>query len=391
MKIKKDKEIVIITNYFPPEKGAASNRIFSLVKGLSENDYNVKVICPLPNYPKGSIFPEFKRIVYSKKKEEYGTVFRLWLWPSNSSNKFIRLLSMLSFSFSLTLFFLFKKTPKKIFIQYSPVFVGFTSVFWASLFRKKIILNVSDLWPLAGLEMGLLKKGTYYSLLQKMERYCYMKSHIILGQSQEILNFIKKEGVVKELVLYQNFPDFKAPEIESKITESTIKIVYAGLLGVAQGLYSICEKLNLPDHIQLHIYGNGPEAESIKSLQKTNVFYHGEIDREILNKKLEEYQIAFIPLRNRIYGSVPSKIFEQSRMGIPLLYFAGGEGEMLVRNYKLGWTIPVNNRDALQDFINQLTIEKLNEHPKKEVQQNAMNAFNFKNQFSNLINEIEKI
>ena len=153
-----NKEILIITNYYPPEKGAASNRIFLLVKGLSDNDYKVQVVCPFPNYPHGKIFPGFQKKLFSKTEEKHRTVNRLWLWPSNSSNKFIRLLSMLSFSFSLALFLIFKKTPKKVFIQYSPVFVGFTAVFWASLFRKKIILNVSDLWPLAGLEMGLIIK-----------------------------------------------------------------------------------------------------------------------------------------------------------------------------------------------------------------------------------------
>jgi len=392
MKIKKDKEIVLITNYFPPEKGAASNRIYSLVKGLSENNYKVKVICPLPNYPKGSIFPEFKRKIYSKKEEEYATIFRLWLWPSNSSNKFIRLLSMLSFSLSLSLFFILKKTPKKVIIQYSPVFVGFTGVFWSSFFRKKIILNVSDLWPLAGLEMGLLQKGTYYSLLQKMERFCYKKSHLILGQSQEILNHIKKEGFKKELFLYRNIPDFKPPLLQEKpFNNDSIRIVYAGLLGMAQGLYNICSQINLPNHIQLHIYGNGPEAEKINMLKKKNIFYHGELERKVLNKKLEDFHLAFIPLNKRIYGSVPSKIFEQSRIGLPLLYFAGGEGEDIVEKHKLGWTIPVDDLKGLQDFFNTLSSQTLEEFNKKEVQLNAINGFDFSEQFRLLIRELEKI
>ena len=387
----KSKEILIITNYYPPEKGAASNRIFSLVKGLSENDYKVQVVCPLPNYPHGKVFKGFKKKLFSKTEEKYGRVNRLWLWPSNSSNKFIRLLSMLSFSFSLTLFLLFKKTPKKIFIQYSPVFVGFTGVFWGSLLRKKIVLNVSDLWPLAGLEMGLLKKGMYYNLLCRMERFCYRKSHLIIGQSQEILDYVKKQGVLTSLLLYRNIPDFIPPTIPNNSDSEKIKIVYAGLLGVAQGLYNICSNIKFPEHIELHIYGNGPESDDIKKCKEVNVFYHGEIERELLNSKLHEYQIAFIPLINRIYGSVPSKIFEQSRVGLPLLYYAGGEGETLVRNYKMGWTIPVNNLAALQYFIDSLTSEKLTEFKKESVQENTINAFDFNIQFNELTEKLNAI
>ena len=173
------KEILLVTNYFPPEKGAASNRMFSLAKGLEKSGFIVHIVCPMPNYPTGTIFENYKGNFYEKTIENGLQIHRLWLWSNNSSNKLLRLLSMVSFSISLSLFFLLKKTPKKILIQYSPVFVGFTAMFWSWLFGKKRILNISDLWPLAGLEMGLLKKGFYYSILEAMERYCYRKANLI--------------------------------------------------------------------------------------------------------------------------------------------------------------------------------------------------------------------
>jgi len=387
----KDKKILIVTNYFPPEKGAASNRMFSLVKGLSENHYSVSVVCPLPNYPQGKIADDYSGKLFQKKKESFGTIYRLWLWPSNSENKFIRMLSMLSFSLSLTLFFILKPIPKKVIIQYSPVFVGFTAVFWARLFSKKIILNVSDLWPLAGLEMGLLKKGFYYSILTKMERFCYQRANLILGQSKEILAHIEKLGVEKRLFLYRNFPDFKPPNIsETKKVEGDIKLVYAGLLGVAQGLFKVCSTITFPENSSLHIFGAGPEANKIKALKKKNVFYHGEINREILHQKINDYQVGFVPLANRIYGSVPSKIFELSRLGLPILYFAGGEGEDIVKSKKIGWVIPVNNMEHFQSFIDSLSFEKLRDFQKKEVQRNAISSFNFKEQFLKLLLEIER-
>ncbi len=384
----KKKDILVVTNYFPPEKGAASNRLFSLVSGLSENEYNVKVVSPLPNYPQGKIFDGYKWKLFSKTQESFGTLYRLWIWPSNSSNKFLRLLSMLSFSLSLSLFFIFQKIPQKVLIQYSPVFVGFTGVFWSKLFRKKIILNVSDLWPLAGLEMGLLSKGFYYSLLCKMELFCYRNSNLILGQSKEILSHIDKKEVSSALLLYRNFPDFKPQKPIDKPIVEDIKIVYAGLTGVAQGLYKVCSSINLPKHISIHIYGTGSDADQLKSLAKENVFYQGEIKREELHKKIQEYHLGFVPLTNRIYGSVPSKIFELSRLGIPILYVAGGEGENIVSENQLGWVIPVNDLDKLQNFIDTLTAEKMTMFSRQQVQLNAVNQFDFSSQFQQLIEEL---
>ena len=50
------KEILLISNYFPPEKGAASNRMYSVAEGLGNAGFKVKVVCPLPNYPTGKVF-----------------------------------------------------------------------------------------------------------------------------------------------------------------------------------------------------------------------------------------------------------------------------------------------------------------------------------------------
>ena len=298
---------------------------------------------------------------------------------------------MLSFSLSLVLFFSFNKTPKKIFVQYSPVFVGYTAVCLGRLFSKKIILNISDLWPLAGLEMGILKKGWYYSLLLKMENFCYKNADLVVGQSEEILQHISNFKKEKPFFLYRNIPNFDIPPIKEKSISKEIKIVYAGLLGVAQGIFEICQKVTFPENVSLHIYGAGPEAEKIKPLQKQNIFFYGELERDLLHLAIQEYDIVFIPLINRIYGSVPSKIFEYTRLGLPVLYFAGGEGGAIVERESLGWVVAVNDFGGLQSFINSISETELRSFPKAIVQKNSALAFDFKKQFDAFISSIEKV
>ncbi len=385
------KEILLITNYFPPEKGAAANRMQSIMEGLGKAGYSVKVVCPLPNYPKGKIFEGYRGKLSMIENISFGKILRLWVWPSNSTNKFVRLLSMLSFSISLVLLFIFNKTPKKIFIQYSPVFVGFTAVCLGRLFSKKIILNVSDLWPLAGLEMGVLKKGWYYSLLLKMERFCYRKADLIVGQSEEILQHVSNFEIEKPIFLYRNIPNFDVPSIKEKPTTEEIKIVYAGLLGVAQGIFEICQNISFPKNVSLHIYGSGPEADKLQNLEKQNIFFYGELDREKLHKELQNYNIAFIPLIKRIYGSVPSKIFEYTRLGLPVLYFAGGEGGEIVERESLGWVVSVNDFSALQDFINFISETELKRFPKIIIQKNSVLSFDFNRQFEAFITSLEVV
>lgn len=146
MCLNKMKEILIISNYYPPEKGAAANRIEQLAKKLMQNNYKVSVLCPLGNYPKGELFSEYKGKFSVAENREGINVKRLWIYPSVSKNILVRIISVLSFSIGLFFFLLFKKTPEKIIVQSPPLFISFISIFILSLKRKKIILNVSDLW-----------------------------------------------------------------------------------------------------------------------------------------------------------------------------------------------------------------------------------------------------
>ena len=116
-------------------------------------------------------------------------------------------------------------------------------------------------------------------------------------------------------------------------------MVYAGLLGVAQGISQLCQELDYTK-IQFHIYGAGAEQNAIENLIKNHpnldIVYHGELTRKELHKAIIHYDITIIPLLNRIYGSVPSKIFEYARLGVPMLDFGGEEGEGIIERYELG-------------------------------------------------------
>ena len=378
---------MIITSYFPPEIGAASNRIYHLAEGLKE-EYHVSVVTPLPNYPTGKIFKNYKGKFSSKSKENGITINRLWIYASVSKNKFLRLFAMLSYSFSLIWFFMWHKIPNKVIVQSPPLLVSFTCMFFLRSKKRKLILNVSDLWPSAGLELGALKDGFAYNILKKLEAFNYKKADFILGQSNEILTHIKTITTKPELFLYRNFPEIEFPILsENKDDNGKIKMVYAGLLGVAQGIYRLCNELNY-DIIEFHIYGSGAEEEAIKDLINTNkdlpLYFHGRVNREELHKVLLDYDLTVIPLLNRIYGSVPSKIFEYAKLGLPMLYFGGGEGEAIIEKNKLGWVANESDYDALNKTLKSILPTDLNLDLKIAIQNTARIQFDFNKQLETL-------
>ena len=391
-------KILIISNYYPPEKGAAANRIEQLALQLLNNNYDVSVVCPLGNYPKGELFKEYKGKFSVTENLKNIVVKRLWIYPSVSKNIFVRLVSTLSFSTSLFFYLLFAKIPKKVVVQSPPLLLSFISVTLLSLQRKKIILNVSDLWPLAAIELNALKKDSFsHKISLFMEKFIYKKATVVLGQSNEIINHIKTICPEKKCYLYQNFPkhDSNLFELET-IENQPIKIFYAGLLGVAQGVLSLCENIRIENlNIELHVFGDGFEKKLIQDLiDKTGnskVFFYGMLDRNDLHQQLKNMDIAIVPLKTRIYGSVPSKIFEYTTLGFPVLYFGGGEGGNIVQKNNLGWIAEVGDFSELNNQINEIAKLSKNElHlKKKSVFEKSKQVFNLDIQMQKLL--IEKV
>jgi glycosyltransferase involved in cell wall biosynthesis len=387
-------EILIISNYYPPEKGAAANRIEQLALKLHQNNYKVSVICPLGNYPKGKLFPEYKGKFSVTENRDNIVVRRLWIYPSVSKNLLVRIISVLSFSLSLFSYLLFKKTPKKVVVQSPPLLLSFISVFVLSLKNKKIILNISDLWPLAAIELKALKKDSFshkFSLF--LEKFIYKKATLILGQSNEIVSHVHTIFPQKNCFLYRNFPDHKIAEMELKTEENQpIRIFYAGLLGIAQCVFELCQKIDLKGlNIELHIFGDGAEKNQIEALissqAESKIFFHGMMDRKELHKRIMSFDIAIVPLKTRIYGSVPSKIFEYSSLGFPIIYFGGGEGETIVSDHKLGWIVPVENYEDLNGKLKAISEMGKPEFytMKKRIFLEAQKTFNLDNQIEHLI------
>ncbi|WP_432672394.1 glycosyltransferase family 4 protein [Flavobacterium sp. SM2513] len=387
-------EILIVSNYYPPEKGAAANRIEQLALKLKQNNYKVSVVCPLGNYPKGILFPEYQGKFSVTEQRDEITVKRLWIYPSVSKNLLVRILSILSFSLSLFFYLLFKKTPKKVIVQSPPLLLSFISVLVLSWKNKKVILNISDLWPLAAVELNALKENSFsHKSSLFFERFIYNKATLILGQSNEIISHIHTNFPEKKCYLYRNFPDHKTYQLElESLEKQPIKIFYAGLLGIAQGVLELCEKIELNDlNIELHIFGDGAEKKTIEALismqKQQKIFFHGMMERKKLHETLKTLDIAIVPLKTRIYGSVPSKIFEYGSLGFPILYFGGGEGETIVEDNRIGWVIPVENYNELNKKL--ISISDLSKFEldgmKKEIFERTQETFNLDYQMSYLM------
>ncbi|HER07615.1 MAG TPA: glycosyltransferase WbuB [Bacteroides sp.] len=357
--------IGIITQVYKPEIGAAQNRLYEMAAGLKSYGWEVSIITAMPNYPHGRIFDGYRGKFFMKETLDDMEVRRYWLYPSNSGKALPRLLNWISFSITVlfSLPYLRRKKFDYLVVQSPPLLLGISGQVLSRFARTKMVLNVSDIWPLTARELGAISDGFIYRRFEQIERHLYRRSFMRLGQSQETIEHIANYNPERTF-LFRNGVD--AARYKQFVTlnnkRKTPSIVYAGLLGVAQGIVDICRGIDFRElGMEFHIYGAGPEQKQLEEFLSAHpgrgIFYHGQIPREEVPMVMPRYSATLIPLVKHLRGAVPSKIYESMAAGLPIIYSGEGEARRIIEEYDLGWTSPAKDFEALKR-----NIEKVGTH-----------------------------
>lgn len=352
--------IGLLTQYYKPEMGAPQNRLFEMMVGLKKCGNNVCIVSGMPNYPTGRIFPEYRGRFSCTESRDNIEIKRYWLYASNIRKPLPRIWNMLSFAIIsfCAIPYLRRKKLDYLIVESPPLLLAWTGRWLAKFSGARYVANISDLWPLSAKELGAISDGKLYKVLEKLEKYIYRKSDIVIGQSEEIISHISNNGG-KVTYLFRNGVDPTRFDLSGKPQrkpEAPFKIVYAGLLGFAQGIADICRSVNFKRlGVEFHIYGAGGEQSEIETFLKENtdrgIEYHGVVSREELPNVLLEADMTLIPLVKNIYGAVPSKIYESMAAGLPIMFMGEGEGAEIVRSNRLGFVVPPKDYDTLGDKL----------------------------------------
>lgn len=202
-------KVLIVTPNFYPEIGGAASRIGYLADGLSERGAEVDVFTPLPSQPLGRIFEGYRNKIFCKEVIHGHKVFRCRTYNTVSKNPLLRALDMVSFAAMLWCFGFRRgkiKSYDLVIVQSPPLLVAYSAMkLFKRFYKRKVILNISDLWPLTAVELGAMKdRGLIYRAFTHMERVIYHEADAIMGQSEEIIAYIKKFEPHKEFFLYRN-------------------------------------------------------------------------------------------------------------------------------------------------------------------------------------------
>lgn len=313
----------------------------------------------MPNYPKGRIFPEYRGKWRIAEVQEEIPVTRLWFSPTNSSSKIRRAFSLTSLAFAIQSqlpSLLNKQAPDLLIISSPPFLMGSLGSQIAARQGIPILLNISDLWPGSAQDLGFMAEGPLLRYLRNKEQAMYERAAAFCAQSEEIGAHLRRYRPKQPLFVYRNLQP-KSDYADQQRPAGKRKVVYAGLLGIAQGVAFIASHINFGSMgTELHIYGAGNESDKIHALAKSrsDIFYHGSVPSSEIPKILSQYHIMLVPLLTKIEGAVPSKIFNAIANGLPLLYMGSGESAEIVEGNNLGYASAAGDMYSLKAHLEKL-------------------------------------
>lgn len=341
--------LLILTQYFPPEVGAPQNRLFELAVRLKNKGVDVSILTAMPNYPKMEVQKEYVGKKYVYEESEGLKIHRTWIYVSKSKGIIKRLLNYFSFVFS-SAWYGKRKTGDVDFIlcESPPLFLGYSALYLAKKKKAKLIFNVSDLWPESAEKLGVVTNSSMLKMAYNLEEKLYKASVLVSGQTQGICqNINQRFPQVKTYWLpngvdmnYYNPQQITAGDfrIKNNIGANDFVFLYAGIIGLAQGLEIILEaakSVKDKSHLKFVLLGNGPEKPKLIDLQKqyglSNVIFIDFVPKSQMPQVLKSVNAAIIPLKklDLFKGAIPSKIFESLAMELPILLGVDGEAREL--------------------------------------------------------------
>lgn len=366
-------KLLFLTDNFPPEVNAPATRTFEHCREWAKNGMKVTVITCFPNFPEGKLFPGFKNKLYTVEYIEGIRVIRVFTYITANEGFAKRTIDYISFGVAAFIAGLFIKTD--LIIATSPHFFAALFARWlAFLKRKKWVMEVRDLWPESIKTVGAMKEGRVYRFLEWLELRLYKSASKIITVTDTFKKRITSRGihadkieVIKNganLVLYT--PREKAPDVLKELgLEHKFVVSFIGTLGLAHQLsFIIRAATKVTDHdIHFLIVGAGADKKNLEALitelKPANVTLKGMIPKDLVPDYISVSDVSLINLKKSetFKTVIPSKIFESSAMGKPILLGVDGEAREIVESYPVGLFYEPENEE---DFLEKLSQIKNN-------------------------------
>jgi len=364
--------ILIVSQYFFPETGATSNRIYSLAAKFRKEGHKVRILAEKPNHPRGIFFEGYEKGVFLDREYKDIPVTYSWVYTRPEKGFLGRILFYISFMLmAIVASFRMKGQYDIVLASSPPLFVGISGWAIARMKRAKFVFDVRDLWPEVAIKMGELNNGFAINLAEKVEHFLYRKADLITAVTRSFKKSIADKDISGDkikVITNGTDPELFVTEHSKKELRDNLGlrnhflVSYIGNLGLAQGLEHIIEaaeqiqQTGLSD-ISFLIVGAGPKKKELKEIagekKLTNVTFVNRVPMEKAVEYMNASDALLVPLANDpIYSQfIPSKLFDSMAASKPVLLSVDGESRDILEYSNAGLYYEAEDDEKLFEKI----------------------------------------
>lgn len=364
-------KIVILTQYFEPEIGAAQLRYAALVRNLAELGHDVTVLTAMPNHPTGRIFPGYRGRLWSTERTDWGVVHRAWVYAAIGSGP-KRYLNFLSFVVTALPLLRHARGADVLVVESPPVTIALLALLARALLGVELVTYVADLSTNSIQDLAVPGAGVIIKLIRVLENRLYARSRYVTTVTDGLVRVLGDEFAVpaERIVKLENGADtetFAPRPVDSDLlarfgVAGRDYVLYAGTHGFAHGLDVALDAARLlaDDGVWLLFVGEGSDKERIvakaRELGLRNVSFHGQQPPDVVAGL---YAGAFAGLSTVrdiqvMRDARPAKLFACLSCARPLIYSGGGEGARIARDSGGAIVTEAENAEAIAAAARQL-------------------------------------
>lgn len=359
--------ILFLTDNFIPEVNAPATRTYEHCTEWVKLGAEVTVITCVPNFPEGKVFEGYRNKWSQTEYIDGIKVIRVWSFIAANKGFLKRTIDFISYS--ITSFFagLFIKTD--IIVATSPQFFTALSGKALGFFKRKPwVMEVRDLWPESIKTVGAMKDNWIIRYFEYLEKKCYRSADKIITVTESFKKEISAKGIDTQKIYVvkngANLELFQPIAKNQKLIQNLglngkIILGYIGTHGMAHKLDFLldCAKLLESTNYHFLFVGSGAEKEKLISKVKKESILNVTMLESVPKKEIVQYlsivDISIINLKkDDLFKTViPSKIFENAAMQIPIMIGVDGESREIVESFGAGVFYKPENKT---DFIEKL-------------------------------------
>lgn len=247
----------------------------------------------------------------------------------------------------------------------TPLTVGVLALVVKKLKGLPYIFEARDLWPEVPIRLGYISSPVVKKVLYRIEKSIYRNAGGLVALSRPVKEYMEDKVTSVPVILIPNMADeaMYAPVHAKEIMQDgTIKIVYTGTIGRANGLQFLPKmaleiyRAGLP--VRWTIAGEGALLESLKAEIETaglsSVFeFPGHLPAIHISELLHGADFALVSFDAHpvLETCSPNKFFDALAAGTPVLINIGGHLKQTVEQFGCGTYFNRNNPAELIEFL----------------------------------------